>query len=77
MLEQEEHTFGLRERAFPSSDMGSPQQMQTRGFIGGRGRSRKSEIRNPKSDTDSIERQYGKQEDEDRGASRQLAHRLI
>ncbi len=33
MLEQEAQTLGLRERAFPLSDIGSPQQMQIFGFM--------------------------------------------
>src|SRR6266404_2529648 len=33
MLEQEAHMFGLREKAPPLSDIGSPQQMQIRGLI--------------------------------------------
>jgi hypothetical protein len=33
MLEQEAQMFGFRDKAFPASDMGSPQQMQIRGFI--------------------------------------------
>jgi hypothetical protein len=33
MLEQEAHIFGLREKAPPLSDIGSPQQMHTRGLI--------------------------------------------
>jgi hypothetical protein len=33
MLEQEAQTFGFRERAFPLSAIGSPQQMQMRGLI--------------------------------------------
>jgi hypothetical protein len=32
-LEQDAHRFGLRERRLPLSGMGSPQQMQTQGFI--------------------------------------------
>lgn len=34
MLEQEAQMFGLRERAFPFSGMGSPQHRQIREFMG-------------------------------------------
>jgi hypothetical protein len=33
MLEQEAQTFGFRDRVFPSSEMGSPQHLQIRGFM--------------------------------------------
>jgi hypothetical protein len=33
MLEQEAHMFGLRDRAFPWSGIGSPQHRQMREFI--------------------------------------------
>ncbi len=33
MLEQEAQMFGLRERAFPVSGIGSPQHMQMREFM--------------------------------------------
>ncbi|PWU16572.1 MAG: hypothetical protein C5B50_13330 [Verrucomicrobia bacterium] len=33
MLEQEEQTFGLRDSAFPVSDIGWPQHLQILGFI--------------------------------------------
>jgi hypothetical protein len=33
MLEQEAQTFGLRERAFPFSGIGSPQHRQMRRFM--------------------------------------------
>lgn len=33
MLEQEAQMFGLRERAFPISGIGSPQHMQMREFM--------------------------------------------
>ena len=33
MLEQEAQMFGLRERAFPFSGIGSPQHLQIREFI--------------------------------------------
>jgi hypothetical protein len=33
MLEQEAQIFGLRDRAFPSSGIGSPQHLQIREFI--------------------------------------------
>jgi len=33
MLEHEAHMFGFLEKAFPLSDIGSPQQIQIRGLI--------------------------------------------
>jgi hypothetical protein len=33
ILEHEEHMFGFLEKAFPVSDIGSPQQIQIRGLI--------------------------------------------
>jgi hypothetical protein len=32
-LEHEAQTFGLRDSVFASADIGSPQQMQMRGFM--------------------------------------------
>jgi hypothetical protein len=44
MLEQEAQMFGLRERAFPASGIGSPQHLQIREFMRSRERSREGSL---------------------------------